>query len=396
VTGAVRLGPVDPARSRHGGRRSAVALADAGPVVGTADGRVRAFDPTLDERWATDPGDAAVVAATPVAGGVAVGERGPRGAVALYGPGGDRRWRHETAADLGAPTAESRARLPFVVALATGSDGRLYAAARRSDHDAAAGRRFESRVYALASDGTVAWSRAAPAAPAALSVRDDRIAVAYNRRTDGGPGLVVHDRTGAVRWTWDPPGGGERRVGDAALLPDGVAVASHADHRGYRLGPGGTVRWRVDLGVERSVDGERVYAYPTHAATPGDAVAFVTGNTYPVEGRETAARHPGEHTVSVHAPGGERRLAASIGGFAGAVATDGGRIVVPGAQHLRDRDAAGHGLWVVGADGSERTVETEGIVTAVAAADGRIAAVEEPVVYHDEGVERGAYRLFVP
>jgi hypothetical protein len=32
----------------------------------------------------------------------------------------------------------------------------------------------------------------------------------------------------------------------------------------------------------------------------------------------------------------------------------------------------------------------------VAAADGRIAAVEEPVVYHDEGVERGAYRLFVP
>ncbi len=393
MTDRVALGDPPPARSRHAGRRSAVALVDGLVVAGTAGGRVRAFGQALAERWATDSRDASVVAAVPFAGGVAVGERGPRGGVELYDATGRRRWRHETAAEVGQATTETRFQLPVVAAVATG-ERRLYAAARRYERDGDE-RRFESRVYAFAPDGSVAWTHAADASPVALSVRDDRVAVAYNRCPGGHDvGLVILDDDGAVRCRWDPPGDGTRRVGDVALLDDGAAVASHADKRGYRLGPDGAVRWRVDLGTETVVGGERVYAYPNHAAAVGGTVAFVTGNTYPVEGRETEARHPNEHAVA-GCRRGERRWTASVGGFASGVAAGDETLAVPGAQHFRDRDAAVHGLRTFGPDGPRATVETEGVVTAVAADEERVAAVEEPVVYHDEGVERGAYRLLV-
>ncbi|RLM88682.1 transcriptional regulator, partial [Haloarcula sp. Atlit-7R] len=44
-------------------------------------------------------------------------------------------------------------------------------------------------------------------------------------------------------------------------------------------------------------------------------------------------------------------------------------------------------------DGPVDTLDTDGVVTAAAVSDGTAVAVEEPVVYHDEGRERGAYRL---
>ncbi|MFC6770525.1 transcriptional regulator, partial [Halorubrum pallidum] len=53
-----------------------------------------------------------------------------------------------------------------------------------------------------------------------------------------------------------------------------------------------------------------------------------------------------------------------------------------------------HGLRLFdAATGPETSLETDGVVTAVALDGDAFAAVEEPVVYHDEGTERGTYRL---
>jgi hypothetical protein len=58
------------------------------------------------------------------------------------------------------------------------------------------------------------------------------------------------------------------------------------------------------------------------------------------------------------------------------------------------RDASDHGFSVFDvADGHVGTVGVDGVVTAVDADTDTTAAVEEPVVYHDEGTEHGAYRL---
>jgi len=396
----VELGDVDPARTRHGGRRSAVALTGGAVVVGTASGTVDAYDrQSLSERWRADPvgseTDAgSVVSAVPFEGAVAVGERGPAGAIRLYDVDtGGMRWRYETAADVGEPQRSSRFFLPFVVDLVAGD--RLYAAARRYERDGDRCR-FSSVVYAFEPDGEVAWTCEADASPIALDLCGRHLAVAYNRCPgDHDHGLVVLDaETGATRWRWDPGTDGGRRVGDVSLLDDGAVVASHGDYRGYHLGSGGEKRWCADLAGPTAVGDEVLYAYPNHAHATADGVVFVTGNTYPTEGRETESLHPDEHTAFGYTPAGERAWSASVGGFAGEVGTDGNRVAVPGAQHFRARDADRHGLRVFDATtGSQGTIDTAGVVTAADLDGETVGAVEEPVVYHDDGVERGAYRL---
>jgi outer membrane protein assembly factor BamB len=391
----VPLGDVNPARSRHAGRRSAVAVGRDRVVAGTADGAVRAFDRETLAPAFGDEGPGSVVALTPYAGGFVAGERGTAGGIRLYDAEGRRRWRHETATEVGAPSRDSRFYLPTVVDLATDGE-RLYAAARRYERDGE-DRAFESCVYALAADGSVRWRYRADASPVSLSAREGRLAVAYNRCPgDHRRGLVVLDADeGAERWAWDPPAGGDRRVGDATLLADGAAVASHGDHRGYRIDRDG-VRWSAALATPEPVGDERLYAYPNHVHATEAGVAFVTGNTYPEEGRETDGVHPDAHTVFGYGPDGERRWTATHGGFAGEVAADRDRVVVPAAQAFRVRDAEAHGCFVADlADGPLAEWSVEGVPTAVAADGETVATVEEPVVYHDEGVEHGAYRLRV-
>ncbi|WP_435101255.1 PQQ-binding-like beta-propeller repeat protein [Halarchaeum sp. P4] len=400
VNQSVDLGEVSPARSRHAGRRSAVALTDELVVVGTADGAVRASDrSTLAEQWhaGTDVNETAVVTAEPWRDGVIVGERGPEGALRYYdADSGDLRWRYATAADVGDAQKPSRFFFPFVVDVAAVGD-RLYVAARRYERDGER-RSFESVVSAFDPSGDVIWTHETDASPIGLAADADRVAVAYNRCPgDHQDGLVVLDAAaGDVRYAWDPGTDGQRRVGDVALLTDGVVVASHGDYRGYRLGADGEERWRVDLGTPATVDGETLYAYPNHVHASAGGVVFVTGNTYAEDGRETDSLHPREHTAFGYAPDGERAWTASVGGFAGELGTDGRRVAVPGAQHFRTRDADVHGLRVFDAtSGPVGSVTTDGVVTAAALDDDLVVAVEEPVVYHDEGEERGSYRLLL-
>ncbi len=385
------LGTVDPGRSRHAGRRSAVTVAD-GPVAATAAGGVRAFTPGLEERWHTD-GVASLVAAVPFDGGVAVGERGPDGEVRVVEDGAVR-WRYRTAEDVGAPAKPTRFQLPFVASLATDGET-LYAVTRRYERREGE-RHFESAVYAFTPEGRVRWRYRADASPVSLDVAGGRVAVAYNRCPgDHDRGLVVLDATtGDPRWTWDPGTAGQRRVGDVSVHEGEVAVASHGDYHGYLLADGDE-RWRTPLGRSQTVDGERVYTYPNHVHATDEGVLFVTGNTYPEEGRETAARHPGEHTVTA-VSNGVPAWTAAVGGFVTALGVDGTTVAVPCAQHFRDRDPEGHGLTVFDVAGGEQyRLDTEGVVTAAAVAGTRVTAVEEPVVYHDEGVEHGEYRLHV-
>lgn len=394
----VGLGDVTPARSRHAGRRSAVAVVDGVVVAGLASGDVCAYDrTTLREQWSagTERETASVVSATPFGECVAVGERSPDGVVRVYDVDTGRlRWRYATGTDLGAPQKPSRFFLPFVVDVRS-HRGRLYVAARRYERDGES-RSFESVVYALEDDGDVAWTHRTDASPISIDVRDDRIAVAYNRCPGAQQhGLVVLDAgDGTVRYGWDPGTEGQRRIGDVSLVSDGVVVASHGDYRGYRLRDDGTEQWSVDLARPTAVGDETLYAYPSHVHATDDGVCFVTGNTYAEGSRETDSLHPTEHTVFGYGPNGGKRWATPIGGFAGELGTAGERVVVPSAQHFRVRDATAHGYSVFGLDeGAVRTVETDGVVTAVAREDAVTAAVEEPVVYHDDGRERGSYRL---
>jgi outer membrane protein assembly factor BamB len=380
-----------------------VTLAGDTAVVGTADGDLLGVDVGGEEmparRWRHESdADASVVAAIPFHGGVVVGERSARGAVRFHDADGALRWQYDTRDDVGAPQSDTRFLLPFVASLAT--DGkRVYAAARRYERgqgEEGTTREFESVVYAFSSSGEIEWTYRTDASPIALSVRDERLAVAYNRcpgtHQDG---LVVLDSAdGTPQWTWDPNTAGQRRVGDVALLDDGVIVTSHGDYCGYRLDQGGDARWRVPLGTPRERDGEAVYAYPNHVHASADGAVFVTGNTYPEDGRETDARHPNEHTATGVSLDGEKRWSSPVGGFASGLGADESLLAVPGAQHFRDRDAERHGLRVLDvASGHVDTMDTPGIVTAAAVNGETAVAVEEPVVYHDEGIEYGAYRL---
>jgi outer membrane protein assembly factor BamB len=392
------LGDVDPAGSRQRGRRSAVTLTSDHVVAGTTDCDIIAYERTRGkEVWRTvlNDGDSVVtLAATDDV--LVAGTRGADGTVAAVDPAtGTVRWQRRTADDVGEPTKDTRFFLPFVVDAVVAGEY-TYVAARRYERDGDGGRHFDSVVYAFENDGTVAWRYEADASPIALDVRDDRLAVAFNRCPGTHQcGLVVLDRTtGDLRADWDPGTEGDRRVGDVSLVADGIAVACHGDKRGYLLDRDGGVRWEVALATPRTVGDERLYAYPNHVHATDDGICFLTGNTYPTQGREAAGRHPNEHTIFGIGLDGTRRWTAEFGGFAHGIAADGATVAVPVAQHFRDRDPAGHGLRVYDLrDGATRTVETDGIVTAATLDERSVAGVEEPVVYHDEGVEHGSYRL---
>lgn len=399
-----RLGDVDPAGSRHLGRRSAVLVGDERVVAGTADGTVVAFDHGLTEQWRAD-GEGCVVSLAATAECLVAGERGVSGAVRAYDAAtGAERWRYEAAEDVGTADRETRFLLPFVADIETDGD-RIYAAVRRYERSgeqqesaasAGGGRRFESVVAAFDTDGTIRWRYRADASPISLAADADRVAVAYNRCPgDHQHGLVVLDaESGTPTTTWDPGTDGGRRVGDVALHGDGVVVASHGDFCGYRLDETGVEQWRLPLATPELVAGERVYAYPNHVHADACGAVFVTGNTYPEEGRETDARHPQENTAVGVTPGGEVRWRTDVGGFASGVGTDGDSVAVPGAQHFRSRTPESHGLTVLGIEGGQRrTVGSDGVVTAASLADGVVASIEEPVTYHDEERVRGTYRL---
>lgn len=392
----VGLDEISPARSRHTGRRSAVALTDEVIITGTATGSVLAHDrTTLDERWRAGAEiTGAIVSVEPFGDGVVVGERSSLGGVQyLDSDTGDRRWQYVTADDVGEPTKESRFFLPFIVDIRTDGE-RAYVAARRYERDGDT-RSFASVVYAFEADGTVAWTYETDASPISLDASDCRLAVAYNRCPgDHQHGLVILDTdTGTEQNRWDPGTDGQRRVGDVSLVENGVAVTSHGDYRGYRLGADGK-QWSVDLARPTEIDGETLYAYPNHVHATADGTVFVTGNTYSTDGRETDSLHPDEHTISGYTPEGKRAWSASAGGFAGEIGGNGNEVAVPSAQQFRTRNPGVHGLRVVDVcDGIHGNVETEGIVTAVGKEKSTIVAIEEPVVYHDEGTSHGAYRL---
>ncbi|EMA42586.1 outer membrane protein assembly factor BamB family protein [Halobiforma nitratireducens] len=406
------LGEIESAGSRHMWARSAVHVDGSLVVTGTWDGTVTAYDRrSLEVRWTTSRPDHPARIETlqrPNGTSVIVGGRGQRGRVAAYdADSGTERWRYDAADEVGDPVGTGVFVLPHVVALEADRDGRLYAVARRYERDGET-RRWESAVYAFAPDGTVRWRYETDASPIAIDLDTDagatgadRVAVAYNRcpgRHDNGL-VVLEAETGDPVWTWDPGTDGERRVGDVSVDGETAAVASHGDRRGYLLGPGGAERWRIDLGVETDVGEETLYAYPNHASLSGGIVAFATGNTYAVDRRETAGRHPNEHRlVAVDAETGEARWGADLGGFARELAVDAdtGTIGVPCAQHFRDRDTGTHAVrWFDRESGDGGHTSLEGIATAAAVDDGTIAVIEEPITYHDADELEGEYAVLV-
>ncbi|SFC10098.1 Outer membrane protein assembly factor BamB, contains PQQ-like beta-propeller repeat [Halobiforma haloterrestris] len=404
------LGDIEPARTRHMRTRSAVRVSDEGIFAGTRDGTVTAYGrDSLEPQWsATHPGRPVGIATLEGADErtVIVAGRGERGAIVAYdAETGDSRWRYDAAEDVGDPADTGVFALPYVVALESDGDGGLYAAARRYERDGDE-RRWESVVYAFGADGTVRWRYGTDASPIAIDLDTaegaDRVAVAYNRcpgRHDNGL-VVLGAETGDLAWTWDPGTDGERRVGDVSLEGGRAAVASHGDKRGYLLESGGAERWRVDLAVETEIGAETLYAYPNHACLADGTVAFATGNTYAEEGRGTEHRHPNEHRLAVvDAETGDPLWDADLGGFVNGLASDDGTLVAPCAQNFRVRDPDTHAVrWFDlesesgGAAGTERF---DGIAAAAAIHDGTIAAIEEPVEYHDEGETRGEYALHV-
>ncbi|TQQ79244.1 transcriptional regulator [Halonotius terrestris] len=395
----VDLGEIDPARSRHMWTRSSVALTDSHVVVGQWDGAITAFDrESLTTAWETDHDDspAGLLA---VDGSIIAAGRGEAGRIAAYDADGDEQWSYATAGDIGEPTSDRVFEQPYVVDCVAGDD-HLFAAARRYERDGET-RRWHSTVYRFGSDGSVAWRFAVDASPIALDLdaSGDRLAVGYNRcMGDHDDGLVVLDSdTGEPAWRWDPGTAGDRRVGDVSFDGDRLAVTSHGDKRGYALdADDGSRQWRVDLAVETEIDGERLYAYPNHVHAAAGHVAFLTGNTYPVEGRETEGQHPHEHRLVAVNTEGSELWDADLGGFVHGVATAGSRLVVPCAQNFRVRDPAAHALRTFDLPtGETATHSFAGIPTAAAVDADSVAAVEEPIVYHDEGETRGSYAVHI-
>ncbi|WP_178915683.1 PQQ-binding-like beta-propeller repeat protein [Natronomonas gomsonensis] len=387
----IPLGDIDPCGSRQAGRRSGITLTDSGPVVGLVDGTVRAFDHAGAERWSVD-GEASAITLVPFGSGVLVGERSKRGTVRLLEDGTER-WRHDAADAVGDPTKETRFFLPMVVDAVTDADTAYVAARRYERRDGA--RHFESSVYALASDGTVRWRYDADASPISLAAFDGGVAVAYNRCPgEHDDGVVVLDSSGSERWVWDADRTATRRIGDVAAADGSLFVTSHADYRGYRLRDGEAV-WSADLGTQRS-SGDEVYTYPNHVHASVDGVVFLTGNTFPEEGRETDERHPNEQTAFGYSRSGTERWREEVGGFSHGIAADGSRLLVPVAQHFRERDPSVHGWRSLDVtDGLRASTTTDGVVTAAAVVGDSRALVEEPVRYHDDGTVRGRYALHV-
>jgi outer membrane protein assembly factor BamB len=384
------LGVVDPAQSRQNWARSATAVA--------ADGRVCAYHADILDgvAWTASLDDAAVsMVGDERRERLVVGERGPDAGVSLLSAEtGERRWRHAATEEVGVATRDSLLFQPYVVDVGLAGET-VVAAARRYDRDGE-DRAWSSAVVGFDPDGTVRWRYPARASPIGLAVDDDRVAVAYNRCTDHHDhGLVVLDAaTGEPVTRWDPGTPGDRRVGDVAFADGDLAVASHGDRHGYLLDADGTERWRVDLASERTVEGETVYAYPNHVCVADGTAVFVTGNTYAESTRDPGARHPREHTATAVADG-ERSWSHDVGGFARGVSTANGRVAVPSAQHFRRRSVDAHAVHLFDADeGHLETRSVSGIASAVALGGERLAAVEEPVAYHDDEHDaHGAYRL---
>ncbi len=401
LANTVDLGSVEPARSRHAGRRSAVVVGSKTIVVGTANGTVHTFDgDSLAQRWRAGPDgnrddNPSVVSAEICDGTVVVGERSATGQIRGYDlASGECRFRYETANDIGSPAKETRFFLPFVVDIVEES-GRAYVAARRYERDDE-DRTFESVVSAVGPDGTIHWRYRTDASPISLDVSGNRLAVAYNRCPgDHQHGLVVLDAgSGEEQLHWDPETEGQRRVGDVSLLSDGLALTSHGDYRGYRLDSDGAVRWRVDLATPQEIGDETLYAYPNHVHASEQGVIFVTGNTYAEQSRETDGLHPDEHTVFGYSPTGEQRWRSKIGGFTHSLGSDGDRIAVPAAQHFRSRDPEGHGVSVFDVrNGPQDSLNTDGVVTGSTLEGNILVSVEEPVSYHDDDRTHGQYRL---
>lgn len=390
------LGELDAGGSRHTGRRSAVTMADGRVVVGTSEGDLRAFDADLTEQW-TEEGAEMVVSMAEFDGVVVAGARGATGEVrAVDLETGERCWSYETADDVGAPQKETRFFYPFVADIVADEE-RVYVAARRYERRDGE-RHFESVLSAFAPDGTREWQFATDASPIALDADGDSVAVAFNRCTgDHQHGLVVLDAaSGEVRFDWDPGTDGQRRVGDVSLVEDGVVVTSHGDYRGYALDSKGAVRWQADLATPVEQGEETLYAYPNHVHATESGVLFVTGNTYPEEGRETDSRHPLEHHALGYSPEGERQWKTHVGGFVSGIGAHGDRVAAPAAQNFRVRDSSAHGLAILDIQGGRvGEHDTEGVATTASLDGDRFAVVEEPVRYHDEGVEHGSYRLHV-
>jgi len=125
-------------------------------------------------------------------------------------------------------------------------------------------------------------------------------------------------------------------------------------------------------------------------------VAFVTGNTYAVESRETESRHPNEHRIAAFDADGDLVWDDEVRGFVHGLAADDGRLVTPCAQNFRVRDPDTHAVrWFDLESGVSGYEHLDGIATAAAVDSGTVAAVEEPVEYHDEGETRGEYALRV-
>ncbi|ELY44495.1 outer membrane protein assembly factor BamB family protein [Natronorubrum sulfidifaciens] len=401
------LGEIEPARSRHMWTRSAVATTGDLVVTGEWDGTVTAHEAdSLEPRWTVTHPDHAVGITTlsddetaASAAAVVVAGRGETGTIAVYdAETGEQRWQYDTAADIGTAVKDSVFYLPYVVSLETDGD-RLYAAARRYERDGER-RQWHSTVYAFDPDGSVRWTYETDASPIAidLDTDGDRLAVGYNRcMGDHDNGLVVLETdTGDLEWTWDPGTEGDRRVGDVSFDGDVIAVSSHGDKRGYLLGPAGAERWAVDLAVETEIDGETLYAYPNHVYANDGRVAFVTGNTYALERRETEGRHPNEHRIVTFDADGDLLWDEQVGGFVHGLATDGDTLVTPCAQNFRVRDPETHAVrWFDLESGPTGVDSLAGIATAAAVDGETIAAIEEPVEYHDEGDRRGEYALRV-
>ncbi|WIV66468.1 PQQ-binding-like beta-propeller repeat protein [Natrialbaceae archaeon AArc-T1-2] len=391
------LGDLEPAASRHNWTRSGVTVHDGSIVVGTADGRVRSYDPDGECRWEAGGEEYAVSLAADDEL-VVVGGRGPTGRLrVLSRETGEQQWTYLTAEDVGSPARETFFAQPYVVDVAIAGD-RIVVVARRYERDGDV-QHWSSVVYGFDRAGELQWSYDARASPIAADVADGRVAVAYNRcpaNHDHDHGLVVLEtETGTELTTWDPGTPGERRVGDVAITDERIAVASHGDKHGYLLEDDGAEAWCVDLASECETDDETLYAYPNHVAVVDGTAIFVTGNTYAAETRDPDGRHPNEHTaVAVDLESGETIWSHDVRGFARCLSADDGLVAVPSAQNFRERDADTHAVHLLEAGtGPLETRSIEGISTAVSLSGDRLAVIEEPVEYHDEGVTRGAYRL---
>lgn len=395
------LGGLDPARSRHNWVRSAAIVADSTVLVGGPDGRVTAFDSDSEAagRWSSDAGAGYAVSLAAAEDRVAVGTRGADAAVSLVSAEtGTQWWTHAAADEVGSAADDSLLAQPYVVDVgvateAVAGDNVTVAGIRRYERSGG-DRSWSSVVLGFDPDGEVRWRRTADASPVAFDIDAGRIAIAYNRRPGDGDGLVVLDAaTGDRLLSWDPDRPGDRRVGDVTFADGNIAVASHADKRGYLLDSDGTERWRVDLGAPQSVGAETVYTYPTHVCAADGVVVFVTGNTFADATRDPDARHPGEHTVTA-VDAGDVAWTHGIGGFARDISAAESQIAVPSAQHFRQRDADSHAVHLFDArDGQLAERSVAGIASSAAIGDGTLAAVEEPVAYHDEAATRGAHRL---